>query len=122
MLFLISLQTWIKFQYQLIHNRLKVKMNCTLVWCFNCSAWSNTVNLDEPCEVFEHYSLHRHPNLTVKHCGTGVYMPEGAVRGSTIQLDFITRLKSETTFLQILRLDLFIVCALYSCSVFLYLD
>ena len=66
-LVLFSLQTWIKFQYQLIHNRLKVKLNCTLVWCFDCSAWSNTVNLDEPCEVFEHYSLHRHPNLLVEH-------------------------------------------------------
>ena len=22
----------------------------------------------QPCKVFEHYSLHRHPNPTVKHC------------------------------------------------------
>ena len=46
------LQSWIKFQYELIHNQIKMKINCTLVLCFNCSAWSNTAIHTSLCEVF----------------------------------------------------------------------
>ena len=45
LLILILLHAWIKIQYALTHNPVKMKTNCTLVWCLNCSAWSNTAIL-----------------------------------------------------------------------------